>query len=59
MTPKDDPAEVADYLIQEHGIDKAIEEASQEAVAAQNRGDYYDLSIWRDVKRILRDRKDS
>jgi len=59
MTPKNDPAAVADFLIQKHGIDKAIEEAIQETVAAQNRGDNYDLSVWREVKRILRDRKDS
>jgi hypothetical protein len=59
MTPKDDPAEIADFLIQEHGIVKAIEEASQEAVATQNRGDYYDLSIWREVRQNLRDRRDS
>ena len=59
MTSKDNPVEIADFLIQEHGIDKAIEVVIQETATALNRRDNYELSIWREGRRILRDRWDA
>ena len=51
---RDDPNQIADFLVQEHGLKLARDVASDEALAAQSRGHLYELSIWRDVKRILR-----
>ena len=53
--PKENPQEIADYLIQEHGLDKAIEVAVEGAATAM---DNYSLSVWREVKMILRAQKD-
>ena len=50
----EDPKEIADYLIQEHGLDDAIEVAMEGTATA---ADNYALSIWREVKRILREHK--
>ncbi len=51
---RDDPRANADSLIEEHGLDGAIQEAMQMTVAES---DNYELSVWRDVKRLLRERK--
>jgi hypothetical protein len=56
---KDDPAEIAKYLIQQLGIDAASLRASQAAYEAQEKGDLYDLSIWRDVRRLIAKEKDT
>ncbi len=53
----DDPQEIAGYLVQEHGLDHALQKAIEGATAAQKRGDNYDLSVWREVKQLLRNRK--
>jgi hypothetical protein len=50
---RDDPQETADYLLKKHGQDEAYAVALQGAVDAQDAGDNYRLSIWRDVKRLL------
>ena len=51
---KDDPQETADYLLKKHGQGEAYAVALQGAVDAQDAGDNYRLSIWRDVKRLLK-----
>jgi len=53
----DDPRQIAASLVQEHGLDIALNKAIEGATAAQERGDNYDLSVWREVKRMLRDQK--
>jgi hypothetical protein len=50
----DDPTEIADYLIQQRGIDDALSVAIEKAASAT---DNYDLSVWREVKTILKDKK--
>ena len=52
-----DPRSTADRLIEEHGLDGAIRKALEETLAAHGTGDNYALSIWRDVKRLLQERK--
>jgi len=53
----DDPHQIAKNLVQEHGWDRALQKAIEEAIAAQEEGDNYELSVWREVKLILRDQK--
>ena len=54
---RDNPHEIADHLIKEHGLDGALEQATAgTTAAAQNQSDNYRLSVWREVKRILRER---
>ena len=49
-----DPRTIADGLVEEHGLDGAIQVAMQWTATV---GDNYTLSVWRDVKRLLRERK--
>ncbi len=50
----DDPNEIAEYLIDQHGLDGAFKVALESAATA---GDNYALSVWREVKAILRDKR--
>ena len=52
---RDNPQEIADYLIDEHGLDEALSVVDEGKKTANNVGDLYALSIWREVKVILRD----
>ena len=54
MNVRDDPRATADRLIEKHGLDGAIKLAMQKTVAES---DNYALSIWRDVNRLLQERK--
>ena len=54
MNVRDDPRATADRLIEEHGLDGAIKLAMQKTVAES---DNYAVSIWRDVNRLLQERK--
>ncbi len=51
----DDPNEIAEYLIVQHGLDGAITVALESAATAK---DNYVLSVWREVKRVLKERAD-
>ncbi len=53
---RDDPQAIAEYLVQEHGLERALVRATEGTTAAQEQGDNYGLSVWRDVKRLLRER---
>lgn len=53
----DDPLQIAEHLVKEHGLDRALQKAIEGTTAAQERGDNYDLSVWREVKQVLRDGK--
>ena len=53
---KNNPKEISDYLIETYGgRDEALIVAASEATQADRAGDLYSLSIWRDVKRTLRE----
>ena len=56
---RDDPFEIANHLIQEHGLERALEQATEGTTAAQQQGDNYRLSVWREVKRILQEQEDN
>jgi hypothetical protein len=51
---KDDPRETAEFLLKMHGQQEAFAVALQGAVDAQEAGDNYRLSVWREVKRFLK-----
>ncbi len=53
---RDDPNAIAEQLVKEHGLERALDRATEGTTAARERGDNYGLSVWRDVKRLLRDR---
>ena len=52
-----DPSEIATSLVHEHGKGAAMQLALEETIKAQGNNDNYSLSIWRDVKRILRENR--
>lgn len=54
-TPGDEPGDIARYLLGEFGPHEAYREAAREGYLAQNEGRFYELSIWREVKAILRE----
>ncbi len=56
---KDDPSQIADSLIEQHGVDGALEMVREGIATAHANGDNYRLSVWRDVRRILQDRGDA
>ncbi len=53
---RDDPSVIAEHLVQEHGLERALDRATEGTTAAREQGDNYGLSVWREVKRILRER---
>lgn len=53
------PDVIAQNLIEEHGKTGAYRQAARSGYEAQAQGRLYDLSIWRDVKRILRESCDA
>ncbi len=53
---RDDPQAIAEHPVQEHGLERALDLAPEGTTAAHERGDNYGLSVWREVKRILRER---
>ena len=50
---KDDPQEIANHLIADHGLDGAMEAVMNGITEAHEGNDMYRLSVWRDVRRIL------
>jgi hypothetical protein len=57
---KDNPHDISTYLIAEHGSLKlAFDAAVSGAAKAHAEDDFYSLSVWRDVKRLLREKIES
>ena len=54
-----DPHAIADALIEEHGLEGAIKTVLDNIVVAYDKGDNYSVSVWREIKRVLRDKKKS
>ncbi len=50
---KDDPNQIADHLIEQHGVDGALETVRDGIAAAKANGDNYRLSVWREVWVLL------
>lgn len=55
----DDPDQIADHLIEDHGIDGALEAVREGISATHANGDNYRLSVWREVKQALQKRRDA
>jgi hypothetical protein len=53
---KDNPKKIAKHLVEEHGLEGAIAAATDGIANAHGNGNFYDLSIWREVRNILNDR---
>ena len=51
----DDPKEIATMLVRENGADNALNIALAEITRANEDCDYYSLSIWREIKGLVRD----
>lgn len=49
--------EIADFLIEEEGLDHAMDTAFDGIARAHAEHDYYLLSVWREVRNILRERR--
>ena len=55
LSSPDDPKEIAMFLVRDNGLDRARQIALEGTTNANEQGDFYRLSVWREVKRILRD----
>ena len=53
---KDDPNEIVVHLIKEHGLEGAKYVVAEGIAEAHRKRGLYELSIWRDVRKILDDR---
>ena len=53
----ENPDQTAADLVKQYGEDGALETVRREIVAAHAAGDNYRLSIWREVKRALQDKR--
>ncbi len=56
---KDDPSQIANNLIAQHGVDGALESVREGIATAHADGDNYGLSVWREVRRALRNKPDA
>lgn len=56
--PTEDPKKLAGTLVSENGLEEARQIAMEMTTSANAHEDFYQLSVWRDVKRILRDWQD-
>ncbi len=55
----DDPILIADHLIEQHGVDGALETVTEGIDAAHANGDNYSLSVWREVRRTIQGKQDA
>jgi hypothetical protein len=53
---RDNPTEIADHLMKEHGLGEALSVVDVGKAEANRIGDYYALSVWREVRAILGNR---
>ena len=56
-TSRDNPSEIANYLVQHHGHSDALKMATVAASTAFAEREFYGLSIWREVKAILNEQQ--
>jgi len=55
-TVRDNPVEIADHLVREHGFDGAMSAVDEGKTKASSEGDNYRLSVWREVRVALQNR---
>jgi len=51
----DDPEAIAKFLVSENGLERARQIAVEGTTRANEEGDFYRLSVWREVKGVLRE----
>jgi len=51
----DDPVAIAKFLVSENGLERARQIAVEGTTRANEEGDFYRLSVWREVKGVLRE----
>jgi hypothetical protein len=54
----DDPNQIANHLIAQHGAEGALRSVQEGITMAHADGDNYRLSVWREVKRALQNNTD-
>jgi hypothetical protein len=54
---RSDPQAIAEQIIRDHGLEGALARAAEGTSEAQRDRDNYQLSVWREVKMILRSRQ--
>ena len=54
---KENPSQIVGHLIEQHGVDGALETVREGIDVAHANGDNYRLSVWREVNRLLHDRQ--
>ena len=54
MSLSSDPVEMARSLIKKNGLTRALEIAMEATATANEEENFYNLSVWREVKSILR-----
>ena len=55
QTYTDDPVEIVRFLVRENGLERARQIAMEGTMTANLEGNFYRLSIWREVKHVLKD----
>ncbi len=55
----DDPSQIANYLVERHGVDGALDTVRDGIAEVLASGDNYRLSVWREVRRALKDKRDA
>ena len=55
QTSSDDPMEIVRFLVRKNGLDRARQIALEGTTSANQEGNLYRLSVWREVKHVLRD----
>lgn len=51
---KDDPIQIAKYLVATHGLEGAMREIVDGLTNSHQKDDKYSVSIWRDVRAVVR-----
>jgi hypothetical protein len=55
----DNARDIAEFLLEEEGAERALETAFAGIARAHANRDYYLLSVWREVRIVLRNRQDT
>lgn len=55
---RDNPRQIANWLIEEHGLQEARQVVAVKIQQTQDSGDFYGLSVWREVRWSLDERPD-
>ena len=55
----DDPSQIADDLVEQQGVDGALDTVRDGIAAVHAIGDNYRLSVWREVRRALKAKRDA